>query len=212
MSFDAPNGLYYGQLDHFWLDCGWGALNWRVSPMILKDHISVIYGAAGAPRERASARERATIISLILCGSIALGCISAANADTTDTLAPPTRTVRYADLNLENVRDAKTLYARIKGAAKSVCSSSSPSGSNNQGAWKRCYHDAVSTAVVRVNNPLVTAVHAGTRKRTTGVRPLQLQTRRPHLSRSFHRGPRDSGRCHFRADEVHEAARTRTVR
>jgi UrcA family protein len=103
-----------------------------------------------------------TIASLILSSSIALGCISAANAD--DALAPPTRTINYADLNLENVRDARTLYARIKDAAKSVCSSSSPPGRNNQGAWRRCYHDAVSTAVVRVNNPLVTAVHAGTIK------------------------------------------------
>ena len=69
-------------------------------------------------------------------------------------------TVSYADLDLSSPAGAQTLYRRIQGAAQQVCGYA---GADviEQAIWKSCYRSAVGDAVKKVNEPLLTAVHAG---------------------------------------------------
>jgi len=68
--------------------------------------------------------------------------------------------VHYADLNLTTVHGAKTLYARIRGAARSVCGDE-PYGIDEQRAWHSCFDGTVSDAVATVNSPMLTAIERG---------------------------------------------------
>ena len=70
--------------------------------------------------------------------------------------------VSYADLNLEKEEGAKILYRRLKRASKHVCDVSNLyiAGSLNRIAvTRRCYREALSTAVEKIDNELVTNIH-----------------------------------------------------
>jgi UrcA family protein len=70
-----------------------------------------------------------------------------------------TTIVSYGDLNLESEQGAKVLYARIRGAAVSVCSSLDGRGLTEKKFWQGCFDNAVASAVVQVNRTRVTALH-----------------------------------------------------
>jgi UrcA family protein len=80
----------------------------------------------------------------------------------------PSVTVSYRDLDLSSLAGATTLYHRIQGAAKQVCGRA---GADlvEQMAWRACYRRATTDAVRTVNNPLLTAVHAGRRPEITAM-------------------------------------------
>jgi UrcA family protein len=69
-------------------------------------------------------------------------------------------TVSFRDLDLARPEDANLLYRRIQGAAKRVCGNP---GADliEQSIWRACYRSAISDAVTKVNNPLLTAAHSG---------------------------------------------------
>ena len=77
-------------------------------------------------------------------------------------------TVSFRDLDLSGIAGATTLYRRIQAAAKEVCGHP---GADliEQGVWKACYRDATADAVRKVNNPLLTAVHAGRKPEMTAM-------------------------------------------
>jgi UrcA family protein len=83
---------------------------------------------------------------------------------------PDTRsvTVSFRDLDLSSPEGAKTLYRRIQSAAKQVCGYR---GADliEQSFWNGCYRNAVSDAVVKVNSPLLTAVHTGRPPQVTAM-------------------------------------------
>lgn len=82
-------------------------------------------------------------------------------ADTDDV---KTFTVSYADLDLSKPAGAKTLYSRIKRAARNVCS---PYDSIHfRRAWRDCLDQAITNAVAEVNRPTLAALHAEKAKRT----------------------------------------------
>ena len=68
-------------------------------------------------------------------------------------------TVSYADLNAESEQGAKVLYARIRLAARSVCSSLDGRDLVSHLHWQFCFDTAVSSAVSQVNKPRVTALY-----------------------------------------------------
>jgi UrcA family protein len=70
-----------------------------------------------------------------------------------------TTIVSYGDLNLESEQGAKVLYARIRGAAGNVCSSLEGRNLTEKKLWQGCFDKAVASAVGRVNNTRVTALH-----------------------------------------------------
>jgi UrcA family protein len=61
--------------------------------------------------------------------------------------------VRYSDLDVSKMKDAKTLYLRIRYAAETLCESAATWGKKEGEA---CVNKAVNDAVARVNAPLLT--------------------------------------------------------
>ena len=70
-----------------------------------------------------------------------------------------TTIVSYGDLNLDSEQGAKLLYARIRSAAGSVCSSLEGRDLTEKKFWQGCFDKAVEGAVVQVNKTRVTALH-----------------------------------------------------
>ena len=72
----------------------------------------------------------------------------------------PEVTIHYSDLNLSSPQGARVLYARIRTAAQRVCGPSfSLWDSSRSVKWKLCYAASIDTAVKKVNQPLLTALH-----------------------------------------------------
>jgi UrcA family protein len=107
----------------------------------------------------------------IACGAAAL-TLSAAGAHAADAPeAAPTKTVRYADLNLSNPDDAAELYARLSRAARVVCRSYDDRALEMQRLKKACEYEALTNAVETVNAAALDAVHESeSRIRFAGVR------------------------------------------
>lgn len=75
-----------------------------------------------------------------------------------------TATVSFGDLDLSKAAGAKTLYSRIKRAARTVCG---PYDSiQMRRAWRQCLDTAISNAVADINQPTLAALHAEKGKRT----------------------------------------------
>lgn len=97
-----------------------------------------------------------TLTTLIAVASIAASGITIADADT--ALESRSVTVRFADLDTNNVYGAAALYQRIAGAAATVCRDLEP---GRQLAmiqpYSKCLHKAIDDAVAKVGRPAVTA-------------------------------------------------------
>jgi UrcA family protein len=70
------------------------------------------------------------------------------------------KTVKYADLNLQTVEGAKTLYNRIRAAAHQVCSPTDRDAILREG-MPSCINKAIDEAVKTVNAPNLTALRFG---------------------------------------------------
>jgi UrcA family protein len=95
--------------------------------------------------------------SLTARSSVAVALLAAAALipalATTDATALQTasRTVRFADLDLNRPADTKILLERIRVAAHDVCTV------NGFVTQQNCYHKAVREAVQKINRPELTA-------------------------------------------------------
>jgi len=65
-------------------------------------------------------------------------------------------TVQFADLDLNREAGIAKLYVRIKGAARRVCDQASDLLAAKQN-YPVCVKDAVSTAVARIDHPMLSA-------------------------------------------------------
>jgi len=79
-----------------------------------------------------------------------------ANADSAQVL---TKTVTYDARTLNSEQGARTLYARLRSAASEVCSPYESRELSRRAVWQSCVHDAVESAVLKVNSPMVSAAH-----------------------------------------------------
>jgi UrcA family protein len=75
----------------------------------------------------------------------------------------PTKTVRFADLDLATAAGAETLYGRIRTAARIVCRE------QPQSAVRECRARAVDDAVSRLGNSLLSSIHRSTVDRVEEV-------------------------------------------
>lgn len=98
---------------------------------------------------------RGTLLCVSLC---ALGALATANAAGDD---PPTRLVRYGDLDLTRMDGVISLYRRIRGAARDVCSPMAASDLVAQAFVRDCEEHAIASAVADVNAPLLTSYYMG---------------------------------------------------
>jgi len=98
----------------------------------------------------------ATIIAIVL------GAPTIASADAKSGLQGISVKVSYGDLNLEKQEGAKALYRRLQQASKRACD---VRGLTVEGSLKRvtearqCYREALSAAVDKIDNELVTQIH-----------------------------------------------------
>ena len=93
---------------------------------------------------------------------VALGAPTIASADASNGLKGVSVKVSYADLNLEKQEGAKALYRRLQQASKQACGvrGLKVAGSvQRMVATQQCYREALSAAVERVDNELVTQIH-----------------------------------------------------
>jgi UrcA family protein len=89
----------------------------------------------------------------IATASVAAICVaSAAMGAHANELDVPTRTVRYADLNLNTPAGVSALYKRIRYTAEEVCGDAKWRGLAEVAAAKACVDHAVSVSVHSVNN------------------------------------------------------------
>jgi len=73
-----------------------------------------------------------------------------------------TRTVNFADLNLNSRGDVVTLYARIKAAANEVCEPADSRSLDTVAHVRHCKEQAISRAVADAQSSILMAFHVAT--------------------------------------------------
>jgi len=68
-------------------------------------------------------------------------------------------TVQFGDLNLDSTAGAKILYARLRQAARTVCTPFESISLEAIQKWQSCVGNAMSAAVARIDKPMVTQLH-----------------------------------------------------
>ena len=117
--------------------------------------------------------------TLLVITALTAGALAAASPGTIARAAsnntPPSVTVFYGDLDLNNVLGAAVLYKRISFAAETVCRDL---GRGRQLAlmtrYKSCLHSAIGDAVARVNRTAVTE-YAASRGVVPADAPIKMK-------------------------------------
>jgi UrcA family protein len=94
-------------------------------------------------------------IAITLAASFLSLCALAARADV-PVEEFHSVTVQFADLDLDRKPGIEKLYFRIKSAAKRVCDTQANERLVPRQSYDACVERAVSTAVARINRPLLT--------------------------------------------------------
>ena len=94
------------------------------------------------------------LIATAIVGALAssFSAVSAAEIN----LNSSSQIVKFADLNITRPPGAAVLYARIRAAAKSLCSYYV---FQSDAAESKCINDAIANAVTKVNEPALFAVY-----------------------------------------------------
>src|SRR5271170_7639158 len=86
--------------------------------------------------------------SVVAASFLAFGCTAmGGKAQSAEPAQSYTTIVNYGDLNLDSEQGAKVLYARIRSAAGTVCSSLEGRGLTEKKVWQGCFDNAVAGAV-----------------------------------------------------------------
>ena len=102
-----------------------------------------------------------SITSILAASLVAVGwAVTGGSAHAGEAGEALTKTVNYGDLNLDTEAGARVLYARLRVAAKEVCSPLAGRALSLQARWQACYDHAIASAVADVNHSTVTALHA----------------------------------------------------
>ena len=98
-----------------------------------------------------------TIIYCLLIAAWACTLVTTAGAQE----SPPSKTVRYSDLDISNPEGAKALYHRIRAAARDVCELSTAGDPVLRTAVQACVDTAIDNAVRKVDAPALTSLRFG---------------------------------------------------
>jgi UrcA family protein len=98
--------------------------------------------------------KRLSNVSLACLAMLGVAALSGAGSAAAAQATERSVTIGYKDLDLTTRNGADALYARLSGAARLVCGDSGRT-LTEQRAWDRCYTQALSVAVARVDNPLL---------------------------------------------------------
>ncbi|MHB8476153.1 MAG: UrcA family protein [Steroidobacteraceae bacterium] len=103
---------------------------------------------------------RNKLFTVIYCLLIAAwACTLAETAGAQES--PPSKTVRYGDLDISNPEGAKALYHRIRAAARDVCGLSTAGDPLQRVAMQSCVDTAIDNAVRKVDAPALTSLRFG---------------------------------------------------
>lgn len=86
-------------------------------------------------------------------------------------------TVEFGDLNLDRQAGVARLYSRIKGAARQVCNQQSNDQTVSKQVYSACVKQAVSTAVARIDRPLLSDYVAQLHGKPANTAPLSVAAR-----------------------------------
>lgn len=100
----------------------------------------------------------------VLFGSAAVGTPWTSAQASEET--PPSKTVKFADLDVRTLEGSQALYRRIRIAAYKVCESNEHDPVMRE-AKPRCIDTAIDNAVKKVNAPYLTALRFGTSASTS---------------------------------------------
>jgi UrcA family protein len=103
---------------------------------------------------------RTKLYSAVYC-ALGIGALGAFSTSANATEVPPSKIVRFSDLNITNIEGAKVLYSRIHAAARKVCQLSAGTDPFLRLGAKTCIDTAIDNAVRKVNAPVLTALHFG---------------------------------------------------
>jgi len=78
-----------------------------------------------------------------------------------DGLSPPSKIVKFDDLNIATPAGAKALYHRIQTAAVEVCPTQMSYSLRMEQAQRACVDHAIDNAVKKVNSPALTELRFG---------------------------------------------------
>ncbi|HEX4375966.1 MAG TPA: UrcA family protein [Steroidobacteraceae bacterium] len=96
--------------------------------------------------------------SLTTLAALTLASFAAAAGAAPSADAPPSTTVRYADLNLQSPEGVATLYRRLTAAASQVCPLAYTPDLHTQELSKQCQRAAIERAVTAIGNPMLARV------------------------------------------------------
>lgn len=106
--------------------------------------------------------------TLILIGALAAATPAAAQIGSIETNAT---VVRHSDLDLSRQADARLMAGRIAAAARSVCGERKLTREvADRAGFNACFHATVTSAVARLNAPLVTARFAPSKRTRVATR------------------------------------------
>jgi UrcA family protein len=110
---------------------------------------------------------RSKLYTLIYCLLIlAWACTLVATARAEES--PPSKTVRYSDLDISKPAGAKALYTRIRAAARDVCALYTTGDPILRAAAQACVDTAIDNAVRKVDAPALTSLRFGGDTRLAG--------------------------------------------
>jgi UrcA family protein len=101
---------------------------------------------------------RRTLLAGAILGALALSFATVSSAD--DGTSPPQVIVKFADLDVSTSQGAVALYGRIHGAADDVCSRMYYSHEAYRWHKAACLQKVIADAVIKVNEPALSAVYA----------------------------------------------------
>jgi UrcA family protein len=100
-----------------------------------------------------------TATKIVFASLVSFACIMSSGQANADSAQVLTKTVSYDARTLNSEQGARTLYARLRSAAQEVCSPPEARELNRRQVWQSCVDNSVESAVLKVNSPLVSAVH-----------------------------------------------------
>lgn len=102
-------------------------------------------------------------ISRIACVAVSVGVLctgTAFAADEDADVTTQTINVFYPDLDLAKSKDARVLFMRLKNAAKDICGDTFETPYlSERASVEQCQKDAIANAVVKIDQPRLTAVY-----------------------------------------------------
>lgn len=106
------------------------------------------------------------LVAVAILGVLASSAVFAADPN------PVSVTVKYADLNITSPSGARVLYERIRAAAQGACSYY---WFKTDADEARCVHDAIASAVGKINQPALSAIFDAKFERHAPTTPLVSQ-------------------------------------